>query len=300
MCLLMVQRDDHDPLPKEMFDKIWDNNPHGFGVGFLHKTKNEFVTRKTMKKDDAWKIYNEVRNANKYYQWLILHWRWATHGLKNEDNCHPFRSGPDFLIAHNGVMTIPANETYDKDWSDTRYFAHVFRRDIPNKDDLQDFKSKENQEFVNRYRGTSRLVTFRKRDRVEDCKMWLWGFPDQEKEFEKYGTFSNYGWKSPRVVRSYSSCSSSCSTTPRDSESNRYRGLLNTRDIVPELPTVWWICEQILDDPQRPFVNIIGNFHEQWDRMPTHLELRAAWDMFNELHGLDDIEVPEIEEPIIH
>jgi hypothetical protein len=51
----------------------------------------------------------------------IFHARYATHGEKTIDNCHPFYVGNDNLtvIAHNGILDIP---TYDNR-SDSRVFA---------------------------------------------------------------------------------------------------------------------------------------------------------------------------------
>lgn len=58
---------------------------------------------------------------NGYAMW---HARYATHGVKNEQNCHPFRVGGDkytTYLAHNGILDMIIG---DKDKrSDTRVFA---------------------------------------------------------------------------------------------------------------------------------------------------------------------------------
>lgn len=55
--------------------------------------------------------------------YAIWHSRIATHGVKNESNCHPFRVGGDRLtyLAHNGVLSV--SQFKDDPRSDTRVFA---------------------------------------------------------------------------------------------------------------------------------------------------------------------------------
>jgi hypothetical protein len=55
--------------------------------------------------------------------WAIWHSRYATHGVKNESNCHPYPIGDDGLtyLAHNGVLSQPIPEGDKR--SDTRVFA---------------------------------------------------------------------------------------------------------------------------------------------------------------------------------
>jgi glutamine amidotransferase len=54
----------------------------------------------------------------------MFHARYATHGVKNEDNCHPFRvpnANADTYLAHNGILDI--NISAGDRRSDTRIFA---------------------------------------------------------------------------------------------------------------------------------------------------------------------------------
>ena len=55
----------------------------------------------------------------------MWHARYATHGVKNETNCHPFKvgnsSGYDTYLAHNGVLDISIHKQDKR--SDTRVFA---------------------------------------------------------------------------------------------------------------------------------------------------------------------------------
>jgi glutamine amidotransferase len=53
----------------------------------------------------------------------MFHARYATHGVKNDDNCHPFKVGgrDDTYLAHNGILDIEIHATDKR--SDTRIFA---------------------------------------------------------------------------------------------------------------------------------------------------------------------------------
>jgi len=55
--------------------------------------------------------------------YAIWHARYATHGVRNEDNCHPFIVGgdTDTVLAHNGVLDTFIGK--DDKRSDTRIFA---------------------------------------------------------------------------------------------------------------------------------------------------------------------------------
>ena len=55
--------------------------------------------------------------------YAIWHSRIATHGVKNESNCHPFQVGGDRLtyLAHNGMLDV--DQPKDDKRSDTRVFA---------------------------------------------------------------------------------------------------------------------------------------------------------------------------------
>jgi hypothetical protein len=64
------------------------NNPHGFGFAVI--TPNGIVTGRGMSSKKVIKQFLEVR---KQYpeSYAMFHARYATHGVKNEDNCHPFK-----------------------------------------------------------------------------------------------------------------------------------------------------------------------------------------------------------------
>jgi glutamine amidotransferase len=71
------------------------------------------------------KVINRFLEVRKKYpdSYAMFHARFATHGVKNEENCHPFKvpSNPDTYLAHNGVLDIKIHGGDKR--SDTRIFA---------------------------------------------------------------------------------------------------------------------------------------------------------------------------------
>ena len=119
MCLLVVSSPNSTPKRKDL-ECASCNNPHGFGYAVI--AGNKIITGRGMSSKKVIKEFLEVRKQypNSY---AMYHARFATHGVKNEENCHPFKVGGSDLtyLAHNGILSvdIPANDKR----SDTRIFA---------------------------------------------------------------------------------------------------------------------------------------------------------------------------------
>lgn len=119
MCLLVVSSPNSTPKRKDL-ECASSNNPHGFGYAVI--AGNKIITGRGM---SSKKVIKEFLAVRKQYpgSYAMFHARLATHGVKNDDNCHPFKVGGSELtyLAHNGVLSvdIPANDMR----SDTRIFA---------------------------------------------------------------------------------------------------------------------------------------------------------------------------------
>ena len=119
MCLLVVSSPNSTPKRKDL-ECASCNNPHGFGYAVI--AGNKIITGKGM---SSKKIIKEFLAVRKEYpnSYAMYHARFATHGVKNDENCHPFQVGGSDLtyLAHNGILSvdIPANDKR----SDTRIFA---------------------------------------------------------------------------------------------------------------------------------------------------------------------------------
>ena len=62
--------------------------------------------------------FNSDWNSNKDKTFLI-HFRYATHGLKNVDNVHPFKVNTNLVFAHNGIINCVDD---DNKLSDTQMY----------------------------------------------------------------------------------------------------------------------------------------------------------------------------------
>ena len=121
MCLLVVCEPNSTPKREDLHNGAC-SNPHGFG--FSIDTGTEIITERSMSARKSIDRFLELREQypNGYAMW---HARYATHGVKNETNCHPFKvgnsSGYDTYLAHNGVLDISIHKQDKR--SDTRVFA---------------------------------------------------------------------------------------------------------------------------------------------------------------------------------
>jgi len=119
MCLLLVCEPNSTPKRKDL-ECASCNNPHGFGYAVIADGK--IITGKGM---SARKTIDAFLKVRKQYPngYAMYHARYATHGVKNEENCHPFKVGEDerTYLAHNGILDIDIHATDRR--SDTRVFA---------------------------------------------------------------------------------------------------------------------------------------------------------------------------------
>ena len=119
MCLLVVCKPSAIPKHEELTEGACAN-PHGYGFAMVIDGK--IFRYRTMSARKAVSKFIHMRQQNPH-GYAIWHARYATHGVKNEDNCHPFQVGDDTdtVLAHNGVLDTFIGK--DDKRSDTRIFA---------------------------------------------------------------------------------------------------------------------------------------------------------------------------------
>jgi glutamine amidotransferase len=119
MCLLVVCNPNSTPSKDELTTGAC-KNPHGFG--FAIDTGAGIISERSMSAKKSIARFLELREQypNGYAMW---HARYATHGVKNELNCHPFKvvGEHDTYLAHNGVLDIHIPKGDKR--SDTRIMA---------------------------------------------------------------------------------------------------------------------------------------------------------------------------------
>lgn len=109
-----------------------DMNPHGFGYcivkpWYQHKDgirPGRLITGKSMQAPALIEEFGKLREENPEGA-ALFHSRFATSGLRNETNCHPFYVGKDKLtvVAHNGVL-------FGKQDGETRSDTHIFADEV--------------------------------------------------------------------------------------------------------------------------------------------------------------------------
>jgi hypothetical protein len=119
MCLA-IYKPKGVTIKKKYLRNGWDANEDGAGFAIARGGKVEiqkgFFTFK--------EFYSAFRQYNHAKEVAIIHFRFATHGVTNVTNCHPFAlgSGDQYAMIHNGVIDI---ECSDKSLSDTAHFAEL-------------------------------------------------------------------------------------------------------------------------------------------------------------------------------
>ena len=114
MCLA-IYKTAGGKVPAEHIVTASKTNEDGFGMAVALGDKIHMV--RSMKVDPILKTLERFKDYP-----AIIHLRMATHGEKNEDNCHPFMVDDSTAFIHNGVLTMP---TPEKKFSDTWHFANL-------------------------------------------------------------------------------------------------------------------------------------------------------------------------------
>jgi len=102
-------------LSYSSLEVCYDNNPHGWGI--MAVIGGKMVVEKKLSDFNSFKAAWRQFPANVE---RAIHFRWATHGDRNDDNCHPFEVTPDLYMMHNGIIRTVE---IDNKMSDTWHFA---------------------------------------------------------------------------------------------------------------------------------------------------------------------------------
>ena len=120
MCLLTFMPEYVTP-DMERFEIAATANPDGFGWAILERSK--IVRFRSMNFAEAADKFAVARRVHQGP--AMFHFRWATHGTENVENCHPFLLGgdADTVMGHNGILPVEIEKGDTR--SDTRVFAET-------------------------------------------------------------------------------------------------------------------------------------------------------------------------------
>ena len=114
-------------LTEKEFDNCWDSNQDGGGFVYINED-GKLVTYKALKLDDFKKLWKEHHGRHGAYSPFLLHFRAASAGKIDEDNCHPFLPNPKVAFIHNGTIRKVGT---DDGRSDTRIFCEDYLAKLP-------------------------------------------------------------------------------------------------------------------------------------------------------------------------
>jgi glutamine amidotransferase len=111
MCLAIYKPATTKP-DEEAYRCGFNNNTHG--AGFAAAVNGGLVIGKGFFKfKEFWKAFQPYAECP-----ALIHFRLATHGKKDSDNCHPFSIADNLAMIHNGILPIctKADETKSDTW----------------------------------------------------------------------------------------------------------------------------------------------------------------------------------------
>jgi hypothetical protein len=189
MCVAIYKPVDK-VLSKRTLKKCFRANPDGAGFAFLDEKKNVDIKKGFFRFQEFWMAYREYEKRE-----AIIHFRWATHGAENQENCHPFPI-PDGALIHNGIISWAAPKL-----ADTRSDTRIFTEDLLTGflEAGNDPRDKHFQQTLENVIGTfNKIAMFYKGERVilnEALGQWQDGV-----------WYSNMAWKYEGVRYYQSSC----------------------------------------------------------------------------------------------
>lgn len=146
MCIAILNAT--GSLERKTFGTCWYNNPDGAGIAYVENDEVKII-KEMRSPDRLYQHYKALRQHNPLP--MIVHFRIATSGLVDKENCHPFDIRPGLAMAHNGILeNVHASATA----SDTRVFISEVLAGLP-----EDFLDNEAiQRLIAGFIDTSKLV----------------------------------------------------------------------------------------------------------------------------------------------
>ena len=98
MCIAIVKPLDKT-ISEDRLRTCYNNNKDG--CGFAYIKDNAIFVKKFMEFEAFYKEYKLVETTSP----MLIHFRIATHGKVELDNCHPFKLNNRMVLIHNGIIS---------------------------------------------------------------------------------------------------------------------------------------------------------------------------------------------------
>lgn len=116
MCIAIYKPHGKD-ISKDILRRCWVNNSDG--AGFMYSENNKLIIKKGFFNFKRfWKSYQVSSLVGKD---VVIHFRIATHGIIDKENCHPHLVNENLAFVHNGIIETSKNIVLS-DQSDTILF----------------------------------------------------------------------------------------------------------------------------------------------------------------------------------
>ena len=151
MCVIACKPKGVSWLGNELMKNCFTRNPDGAGLAWVDEEG-----LKISKGYFNWKaLYKDMKVLEDYP--VMLHCRLATHGSKNQANCHPFILENGVVMAHNGIINIPLLK---KNMTDSESFG----KKMLEKFSMEDLDAPHVRELVEAYIGKYNKISILKPD----------------------------------------------------------------------------------------------------------------------------------------
>jgi len=147
MCIAILNT--KNQISKETLLTCWEANPDGGGM--LYVTDKGLQTFKEMNSFKRFFAeYSKQRKANPDSN-FVLHFRIATSGKIDLNNCHPFAVNKSLSFVHNGMLSInPLNKAVSDTWTFNETILKKLPRDF--------YKNESYVRLLDMAVGSSKLV----------------------------------------------------------------------------------------------------------------------------------------------
>lgn len=176
-------------IGKKVLKRAWRDNHDGGGYAYRDaKTNKVFFAKGFVTFPEFWKSYRQYADND-----CLIHFRFATHGLEDETNTHPFLIGDGSVMGHNGILSMFLPGPIDKR-SDTRVFLEDYLAPAIKNSKLSAYEFLESpaKAFIEKLIGSNKLLALTPEgfsfvnERLGEWKDGSWfsaGYPSTFKDY---------------------------------------------------------------------------------------------------------------------